>query len=322
MAQLPPKIPTMATAWPEFGGGHHHHAAHGHHHQRSPSMGAFLAAPLPPFPLPPPAPANGGAQQQQQQQQPSWVDEFLDFSAAKRGAHRRSVSDSVAFLDPVSDDNAGVGAHDFDRLDDDQLMSMFSDDLQPPPPQQQPAAAAASASSPSDHNSMNDEKQDKGETDEAQSECDGATPGQPASPATVDPKRVKRILANRQSAQRSRVRKLQYISELERSVTSLQTEVSALSPRVAFLDHQRSLLTLGNSHLKQRIAALAQDKIFKDAHQEALKKEIERLRQIYHQQSLKNAESQPAEAAPVRGRDNADLIGSEGAAAAAPCPHS
>jgi len=32
----------------------------------------------------------------------------------------------------------------------------------------------------------------------------------------------RRILANRQSAQRSRVRKLQYISELERSVTSLQ----------------------------------------------------------------------------------------------------
>ncbi|KAG8045663.1 hypothetical protein GUJ93_ZPchr0008g14104 [Zizania palustris] len=315
MAQLPPKIPTMATAWPEFGGGHHHHA-HGHHHQRSPSMGAFLAVPLPPFPLPPPAPANGGAQQ------PFWVDEFLDFSAAKRGAHRRSVSDSVAFLEAVPDENAGVGTHDFDRLDDDQLMSMFSDDLQPPQQQQQLAAApAASASSPSDHNSINDEKQDKGETEEAQSECngDGATPGQPASPATVDPKRVKRILANRQSAQRSRVRKLQYISELERSVTSLQTEVSALSPRVAFLDHQRSLLTLGNSHLKQRIAALAQDKIFKDAHQEALKKEIERLRQIYQQQRLKNAESPAPDAAPVRGSEN-DPIASEGTAAPAPAP--
>jgi hypothetical protein len=47
-------------------------------------------------------------------------------------------------------------------------------------------------------------------------------------------------------------------------VRESQTEVSALSPCVAFLDHQRSLLTLGNSHLKQRIAALAQDKIFKD----------------------------------------------------------
>ncbi|KAL5665141.1 hypothetical protein ACJX0J_025249, partial [Zea mays] len=85
-----------------------------------------------------------------------------------------------------------------------------------------------------------------------------------ADGVAADPKRVKRILANRQSAQRSRVRKLQYISELERSVTGLQMEVSALSPRVAFLDHQRSLLTVGNSHLKQRIAALAQDKIFKD----------------------------------------------------------
>ncbi|XP_021279858.1 basic leucine zipper 61-like, partial [Herrania umbratica] len=100
-----------------------------------------------------------------------------------------------------------------------------------------------------------------------------------------------RILANRQSAQRSRVRKLQYISELERSVTSLQAEVSVLSPRVAFLDHQRLLLNVDNSALKQRIAALAQDKIFKDAHQEALKREIERLRQVYHQQNLKKMEN-------------------------------
>jgi hypothetical protein len=36
-----------------------------------------------------------------------------------------------------------------------------------------------------------------------------------------------RILANRQSAQRSRVRKLQYISELERSVTALQVRANA-----------------------------------------------------------------------------------------------
>ncbi|CAL4965979.1 unnamed protein product [Urochloa decumbens] len=299
MAQLPPKIPTMApVAWPEFGGGHHHH-----HHQRSPSVGTFLAAPMPP--LPP---------------QPSWVDEFLDFSAAKRGAHRRTVSDSVAFLEPGPDaggNAAGVGAHDFDRLDDDQLLSMFSDDL-PPPPAPAAPAPVASSSTPSDNNSINDEKTERGEAEEAQSKCHGdaaAAPGQPASAVAVDPKRVKRILANRQSAQRSRVRKLQYISELERSVTSLQTEVSALSPRVAFLDHQRSLLTLGNSHLKQRIAALAQDKIFKDAHQEALKKEIERLRQIYHQQSLKNAES--PDAAPIR--SDKDLIASEGTAAAAPC---
>ncbi|XBI99524.1 hypothetical protein VPH35_019590 [Triticum aestivum] len=211
MAQLPPKIPTMAPAWPEFGGGHHHsaHARH-NHHQRSPSTGASLAESMPP--LPPPVPASGDGAQQQ----PSWVDEFLDFSAAKRGAHRRTVSDSIAFLD---DSNAAIGENELDRLDDNQLMSIFSDELAP-----QRQAQAASASSPSDHNSINDGKQDKGDTEEAQSECngDGAAPGQLSSPATVDPKWVKRILANRQSAQRSRVRKLQYISELERSVTSLQ----------------------------------------------------------------------------------------------------
>ena len=44
----------------------------------------------------------------------------------------------------------------------------------------------------------------------------------------------------------------------------VKAEVSVLSPRVAFLDHQRLLLNVDNSALKQRIAALAQDKIFKD----------------------------------------------------------
>lgn len=91
-----------------------------------------------------------------------------------------------------------------------------------------------------------------------------------------------------------------------------------MSPRVAFLDHQRSLLTLGNSHLKQRIAALAQDNIFKDAHQEALKKEIERLRQIYQQQSPKNAES-PTPDAPLQVRSDNGLIANEGTAGPAPC---
>ncbi|CAN6808079.1 hypothetical protein Bca4012_002476 [Brassica carinata] len=71
----------------------------------------------------------------------------------------------------------------------------------------------------------------------------------------------------------------------------LKSEVSVLSPRVAFLDHQRLLLNVDNSALKQRIAALAQDKIFKDTHQESLKREIERLRQVYQQQSFKKMEN-------------------------------
>nr|QEO19201.1 putative basic leucine zipper 6-like isoform X3 [Cymbidium ensifolium] len=232
----------------------------------------------------------------------SWADDFLDFSAARRGAHRRSVSESATFFEqPVTSE--------FDRLDEEQLISMFSDQVAQPPLETEAAAAASSGnnSMASDDNSVNAEKggggggerKMKSELEEEQSQCmDGGLLGGAAAAADqgppalasatteqiVDSKRVKRILANRQSAQRSRVRKLQYISELERSVTTLQTEVSALSPRVAFFDHQRSILTVGNSHLKQRIAALAQDKIFQDAHQEALRKEIERLRQVYQRQ--------------------------------------
>ena len=61
----------------------------------------------------------------------------------------------------------------------------------------------------------------------------------------------------------------------------MKAEVSVLSPRVAFLDHQRLILNVDNSALKQRIAALTQDKIFKDAHQEALRRDIERLGEVY-----------------------------------------
>lgn len=227
------------------------------------------------------------------------------------------MSDSVAFLEApgqlVEECRNSLHGGGFDRLDDDQLMSMFSDTM---------PEMVGPPSSPSDQNSNNDDDKlvstdeanqnhsnnnncsqqqlPKNEPGEVESACKSDTNNHVSSlpPSSdnagqvisggpdnfIDPKRVKRILANRQSAQRSRVRKLQYISELERSVTTLQTEVSALSPRVAFLDHQRLILNVDNSALKQRIAALAQDKIFKDAHQEALKKEIERLRQIYQQQ--------------------------------------
>ncbi|XP_062105898.1 basic leucine zipper 61-like isoform X2 [Humulus lupulus] len=276
MAQLPPKIPNMTLPnWPDV-------VSHG----KLPSLAT----------------------------NPSWVDEFLDFSTARRGSHRRSVSDSITFLEtpmldecrggggggsgaappqgratlPGSGGGGGSGGNnndhgEFDRFDDEQFMSMFNDEMASMAVAG-PNVSSSNPSTPSDHNSINDEKemqldrssskqqQVKNESEEVDSQCNsdsqpnptGTTTTNAANDRVIDPKRVKRILANRQSAQRSRVRKLQYISELERSVTSLQAEVSVLSPRVAFLDHQRLLLNVDNSALKQRIAALAQDKIFKD----------------------------------------------------------
>lgn len=164
MTQLPPKAPN----WPNLS------------HQRTPSMGPFL----------PPAGNH-----------PSWVDEFLDFSTARRGSHRRSASDSVAFLEaPVTTE--------FERLDDDQLMYMFSDDV--PPNAASAPVSSSNTSSPSDHNSINEEKivpepQAPNEA-EVQSECKvelqtGPAAGSAQVVATnangpdtiVDPKRVKRF---------------------------------------------------------------------------------------------------------------------------------
>ncbi|KAL7087021.1 hypothetical protein ACP275_13G039500 [Erythranthe tilingii] len=276
----------------------------------------------------------------------SWVDDFLDFSSAKR-SHRRSMSDSIAFLEaPMAEEcrrssssfmmppggggcggdannnnnnNNNSSSSNFDRFDDEQLMSMFADDEVGPNIN---VLSCSNPSSPSDHNSINDEHDQKHATSSSSlhpPKCEPADQDAASSELgfnnhdinsdcysnekIVDPKRIKRILANRQSAQRSRVRKLQYISELERSVSSLQGEVSVLSPRVAFLDHQRLVLNVDNSVLKQRIAALAQDKLFKDAHQEALKREIERLRQIYYQQNMKKMENGNGSKSPPRVSD-------------------
>ncbi|KAI3736039.1 hypothetical protein L6452_15571 [Arctium lappa] len=269
MAHLPPKVPQN---WSE----------NYQHHQK----------PLSTDHLPPPTAAAATPMD------PSWVDDFLDFSSTKRGSHRRSVSDSAAFLEiPMlgedscrrssapgsrSGNGGGGAATEFDRFDEEQFMSMFIDDETATGT----TVSCSNPSSPSDHNSMNEQQQMEEEESSWKSETQ-FNPNATAmdnSDKIFDPKRIKRILANRQSAQRSRVRKLQYISELERSVNSLQAEVSVLSPRVAYLDHQRLVLNVDNSVLKQRIAALSQDKLFKDAHQEALKGEIERLKHMYYQQ--------------------------------------
>ncbi|RRT41044.1 hypothetical protein B296_00039153 [Ensete ventricosum] len=281
----------MSNNWPHFA----------HHPDHSSALGPHQL---------PPAVGLGGAGAPA-----SWADEFLDFAAARRGGHRRrSASDSVAFLGaPLADQCPG-----FDRLDDDQLLSMFSDEV-PPPSSSSAGVPVSSTSTPSDHDSVHEGKLAAG-PEEAQSVCkteaDASALAPPAagSEPILDPKR------------RSRVRKLQYISELERSVTTLQArrnlllivslpthcQVSLLTvpPSVARRDEGRSVgvvsarglpgspalhsrdgqqpsqaadrSTGAGQDLQGRVCGLCDAA----AHQEALKKEVERLKQVYHQQNV------------------------------------
>ncbi|CAK9315536.1 unnamed protein product [Citrullus colocynthis] len=224
---------------------------------------------------------------------PQHSNHFLCFSSARHSLHRRSVSDSIAFLHtPMMSQPPSNSNNAFDGFDEEQFRSMLSDEIHSNNEDDQPTS--------SDHNSSEKlevaypnhymlKNQPKEQAQSRQSDDNVVTINISNDPVT-DPKRVKIILANRQSARRSRVRKLQYISELERSVTTLQAEVSMLSPRVAFLDQQRLLLNVDNSALKQRIDTLYQDKIFKDGDEEALKKEIERLGQLYDRQKSQRME--------------------------------
>ncbi|KAF7830870.1 transcription factor RF2b [Senna tora] len=95
---------------------------------------------------------------------------------------------------------------------------------------------------------------------------------------TVDPKRAKRILANRQSAARSKERKARYVLELERKIQTLQTEATTLSAQLNLFQRDTTGLTSENTELKLRLQAMEQQAKLRDALNEALKKEVDRLK--------------------------------------------
>ncbi|KAK6135942.1 hypothetical protein DH2020_030325 [Rehmannia glutinosa] len=82
----------------------------------------------------------------------------------------------------------------------------------------------------------------------------------------------------RHPGQRSRARKLQYISELERTVDVLQNLGSELAVRVASLIQQHAALLLENNTLKQRLLRMKQEKFIVDGEYQSLKKEVDRLK--------------------------------------------
>lgn len=96
--------------------------------------------------------------------------------------------------------------------------------------------------------------------------------------AVSDPKRAKRILANRLSAARSKERKTRYISELEHKVQKLQTETTTLSTQVTILQKNFVEISSLNSELKFRIQAMEQQAQLRDALHESLTAEVQRLK--------------------------------------------
>ncbi|KAL3640953.1 hypothetical protein CASFOL_015921 [Castilleja foliolosa] len=96
--------------------------------------------------------------------------------------------------------------------------------------------------------------------------------------AVSDPKRARRILANRQSAARSKERKTRYISELEHKVQTLLMEATTLSAQFIILQKDYAELTDQNNEFKFRIHAMEQQAHIRDALHDALAAEIQHLK--------------------------------------------
>ena len=60
----------------------------------------------------------------------------------------------------------------------------------------------------------------------------------------------KRVMANRQSAQRSRMRKLQFISDLEANVQSLENDIKSMNPMHSALRQKHAGAPLATHNLK------------------------------------------------------------------------
>lgn len=103
-----------------------------------------------------------------------------------------------------------------------------------------------------------------------------------------DPKRVKRILANRVSAARSKERKTQYMAELEHKVQTLQTEATTLSAQLTHLQRDSMGLTNQNSELKFRLQAMEQQAQLRDALSEKLTEEVQRLKLVIGETSSRS----------------------------------
>uniref|UniRef100_A0A7N0U551 BZIP domain-containing protein n=1 Tax=Kalanchoe fedtschenkoi TaxID=63787 RepID=A0A7N0U551_KALFE len=274
--------------------------------------------------------------------QPSWLADLLDEpdTPVRKGGHRRSSSDSFAYLDTGVASNNNFAAWDDYKFKN--LMSVSSWGTQEQNVYRNPGhasfhgennltgrqrnhawASSLSSVAPPISNSPDNKlfpqniglsardadvpqpgKQDAQESSTNDKKLgDGKESCASKLPASeMDAKRAKQ-----QFAQRSRVRKLQYIAELERNVQALQAEGSEVSAQLEFANQQNLILSMENKALKQRLDSLAQEHLIKYMEQEVLEREIARLRNIHQQQPYLHQQQQSQPLSRHRRNNSRDL---------------
>ncbi|WOG82233.1 hypothetical protein DCAR_0101395 [Daucus carota subsp. sativus] len=115
-------------------------------------------------------------------------------------------------------------------------------------------------------------------------EANGQTESGESSDQSQAKSKAEAKRAKQQSAHRSRVRKLQYIAELERHVQLFQTESLKLAGEYEFLDQQNLILGMENRALRHRLESLSQEQLLRNMEHDMLERELIRLQMLYQVQ--------------------------------------
>ena len=196
------------------------------------------------------------------EEQPSWLDDLLnDSDTVFHRGHRRSASDSYAYLgEAVGDESEFVNAYFGASNIKGNAMTQKN--------QEDGVSSSAATNGAQESSTQNLEGSEKGA---------GSQVKNPGSKA--ESKRSKQ-----HNTHRSRVRKLQYTSHLERSLEVLKAEGNEVTAELEFVEQQNIILTMENRALRQRLESLSQEQLIKNWEQVMLEREIGRLQSLFHLQ--------------------------------------
>ncbi|KAK4413361.1 Ran-binding protein M [Sesamum alatum] len=230
------------------------------------------------------------------EEQPSWLDDLLNESETviHRG-HRRSASDSYAYL--------GEAAETFNISEEPKYVdanfgtSTRSQNLVHYKDVDSSNSTGTKTNSLAEKNNQEleevvstlsgDQSRDETSSEYLEGSSDKVSGSQAKSSGSKDSKRAKQ-----HNAHRSRVRKLQYIAHLERTVQILKAEGSEVSAELEFIEQQNIILNMENRALRQRLESISQEQIIKNWEQGMLEREIGRLQTLYHLQKQQQMQLQ------------------------------
>ncbi|KAK6927124.1 Basic-leucine zipper domain [Dillenia turbinata] len=93
--------------------------------------------------------------------------------------------------------------------------------------------------------------------------------------------KLRRLEANREASRKSRMKKVQYLVELERSVKILEAEVAVLTPQVAYYREQKNMQELENKSMRKQIETFATTSKLNEALIARKKEEAGDLKHLY-----------------------------------------